>query len=61
MVGYTMFRPSRVSFVRSHERSKLSAEARKGYFKTIILLVLGAIIGGAITEVVKHYVSAWWK
>ena len=60
-VVLVMFRKSRVSFVRSHERSKLIEEAKQGYFKTIILLAVGAIIGGVITEVVKHYVSTLWK
>jgi hypothetical protein len=60
-VSLVLFRKSRVTFVRSHERSKLIAEAKKGYVRTIVLLVGGAVIGGLITEVVKHYAPILWK
>jgi hypothetical protein len=60
-VCMVLFRKSRVTFVRSHERSKLIAEAKKGYIKTIVLLVVGAVIGGLITELVKHYAPMLWK
>jgi hypothetical protein len=45
---YVAFWPSRVIFVRSHERSKLSATARQGYIKAIALMIVGGVIGKLI-------------
>jgi len=45
---YVIFRPSRILFVRSHERSKLSATARQGYVKAVVLLVVGGLVGKLI-------------
>jgi hypothetical protein len=58
---WTGNRKSRVSFVRYHERSRVIAEDRKGYLKAIILLVIGAIIGGPVMKAVEHFISLWWK
>jgi hypothetical protein len=40
--------PSRVIFVRSHERSKLSVTARQGYIKAVALMIVGGVIGKLI-------------
>ena len=57
LTAFVMLRSSRVSFVRSHESSKLALENRKSYVKATVLLALGAIIGG----VIQHFVSRWLK
>jgi hypothetical protein len=57
---FIVLRPSRVSFVRSRERSKVIADARMGYLKTIVLLLIAGIIGGIVTKVVEHFISLWW-
>lgn len=46
-----IFSPSRVYFVRSHERSKLAKEARNGYVKAISLVALG----GVITKLIDYF------
>jgi hypothetical protein len=53
LIGLGMFRRSRVFFVRFHEKSKISREARKGYARDFIFLVLGALIGKVI-DLVGH-------
>jgi hypothetical protein len=57
VVFFVMVRPSRVSFVHSHERSKLALENRKGYIKAIVLLLLGAVVG-KIVEMVSQWMKA---
>jgi hypothetical protein len=52
-----MVRPSRVHFVDSHERSKLSTESRKGWVKAIFLVLLGASAG----KLIEHIVKVWLK
>jgi hypothetical protein len=53
--GVLALSTSRVSFVRSHERSKAAIENRKGLVKTIFLMVLAAVLGAVIT----HFASQW--
>ena len=48
--------PSRVYFVRSHEQSKVSASARQGYIKAVVLLAAGAIIG-KLVELLFGYIK----
>jgi hypothetical protein len=48
---------NRVSFVRSHEHSKASSTARRGYIRDIIFLAAGA----AIAEVTRHLASYFFK
>ena len=55
MILYVAFRPSRVFFVRSHERSKLSATARQGYIKAIALLFIGGVVGKLIDLLFAHF------
>jgi hypothetical protein len=52
-----IIRPSRVSFVRSHERSKRAVEKREGYIKAIVLLLIGAFIG-QVVEVASRWIKA---
>jgi hypothetical protein len=47
--------PSRVYFVRSHVRSRASSESRRQTAREIIFLVIGAVIGGLITESIHHF------
>jgi hypothetical protein len=42
LIGFTLFRPSRVLFVRSHERAKVVAVARRSYVRDVLFLILGA-------------------
>jgi NADH:ubiquinone oxidoreductase subunit 4 (subunit M) len=44
LTGFVLYRPSRVFLVDSHERTKLTADARRGYVRDIAMLVLGVII-----------------
>src|SRR6266705_5397520 len=55
MVVYVIFHPSRVFFVRSRERSKLSASARKDYIKTFVLLFVGGVLGKIIDLLFAHF------
>jgi hypothetical protein len=50
---YLGSRPSRVSFVRSHERSKLSRGRRSEYLGKIIFLIAGGLIGALISKLIK--------
>jgi hypothetical protein len=55
MVYYAMFRPSRVFFVRSHERSRLSASVRREYIKVFVLLVVGGVLAKLIDFLFAHF------
>lgn len=48
IVAWFVSRPSRVYFVDSHERSKLSAETKRGYVRDTVMLILGVVIGKGI-------------
>jgi len=52
---YVAFWPSRVLFVRSHERSKLSATAREGYIKAVALMIVGGVIGKLIDLLFTYF------
>lgn len=54
LYAFVVLQPSRVFFVRSHERSKKSSEAREANVRTIVLLVLGAVIGGVISQLIAR-------
>jgi len=41
LIAFVIFRPSRVSFVRSHDRFKQVSEVRRGYFRDVFMLILG--------------------
>jgi hypothetical protein len=49
--------PSRVFFVRSHDRTRMSSEARRRNIREIIILVIGGVIGGLIIEGIHHLLS----
>jgi len=58
LLGFTLFRPSRVSFVRSRDRWKATSESRARLSRDIILLLIGTAIGkGAdfFISVLKHF------
>lgn len=55
LVGYELTRPSRVVFVRSHERTRRSSEARRKNLREIIILVVGGVVGGLIIELIHHF------
>ena len=55
-VFFVMIRPSRISFVHSHERSKVATQNRKGYIKAVILLFVGAIIG-KLVEIASQWIK----
>jgi hypothetical protein len=57
LIAFAMFRPSRVSFVRSHDRSKHASEIRRGYFRDIFMIVLG----GAIGKLIEYFAARWLK
>ena len=52
---YVIFRPSRVYFVRSHERSKLSESARQSYIKAVLLLATGALVTKVFDWLFAHF------
>jgi hypothetical protein len=59
LIGYVYFlRPSRVFFLRSHERTRASSEARRRTVREISILVVGGVIGGLIIELVHRF---WFK
>ena len=45
LIGFVLYRSSRVYFIDSHQRSKLSAEAKRRYVRDIVILILGVVIG----------------
>jgi hypothetical protein len=56
LVTYELYlHPSRVFFVRSHERTRISSEARRKNAREIIILVIGGVIGGLIIEIIHHF------
>jgi len=58
---YLWFFPSRVSFVRSHERSKRRREARNNSVSKFLWLVLGILLGSILPRVVEHFFPALKK
>jgi hypothetical protein len=54
VVIVTMFRPSRVYFVRSHERSRASAEVRRGYWRSGLTFLLGAGVTKLLDWIVTY-------
>jgi hypothetical protein len=50
--------PSRVFFVRSHERTRTSSEARRRTVREISILVIGGAVGGVINELIHRF---WFK
>ena len=54
---YIWFQSSRVSLVRSHERSKMSAESRRRYVRDGFMIAFGALI----TALITHFVGQWLK
>ncbi len=55
LLGFTLYRPSRVFFVRSHESSKVSSAARRGYVRDLIFLVLGAVVVKLTEQLFKYF------
>jgi hypothetical protein len=54
LYAFVVLQPSRAFFVRSHERSRMSSEATKANLRAIAFLVLGAVIGGAISQLISR-------
>ena len=52
-LGFTIYQPSKVFLVRSHESAIAATAARKGYVRDLVFLVLGALIGGVINHFLK--------
>jgi hypothetical protein len=50
---FTLFRSSRVFFVRSHEKVKISSAARRGYARDLIFLAIGALLGALANNTIK--------
>ena len=55
LLGFAIFRPSRVSFVYSYERSSASSAARKKTFGAIMLMAAGAVIAEVIRLLFRHF------
>jgi len=56
-IAFVMYRPSRVSFVRSHDRSKQASEVRRGYLRDVFMIVVGGVVG----KLIEHYAARWFK
>lgn len=56
VVGFIMLNPNRVTLARYRERSRLTAESRKGWVKAIFSIIAGAVIG----KLVEHFASKLW-
>ena len=57
LIAFVIFRPSRVSFVRAHDRFKQISDVRRGYFRDIFMLILGGVIG----KVIEFLAVRWLK
>jgi hypothetical protein len=55
LLALAVFRPSRVSFVYSYERSTASSAAWRRHSRDFIFLVLGAVIPIVLQLLVKHF------
>lgn len=56
-----IFRPSRVSFVRFTERSKLRSEARKDTLAKFFWIVIATLVGSAVTILAQRFFPALKK
>ncbi len=57
LIAFVIFRSSRVSFVRSHDRFKQVSEVRRGYFRDVFMLILGGVIGKVIDFAVRRWLK----
>ncbi len=57
LIAFVIFRSSRVSFVRSHDRFKQVSEVRRGYFRDVFVLILGGVIGKVIDFAVRRWLK----
>jgi len=53
IVGVSLFWPSSVLLVRSHESSKTASATKRGYVRDLVFLVLGALIAGLARHFLK--------
>jgi len=54
LLGFVLYRPSRVFLVRSHESSKVSSAAWKVNVRDFVFIVIGGVVTAVVTEIVRH-------
>lgn len=57
VIALIFIRPSRVSFVRSHERFKELSSIKRGYVRDILMMITGGVVG----KLIEYCAHRWLK